>query len=49
MPPIQMHELYSAHPKRFRRLEARERRMRTWRGFRNWGDHFLMVLRNVVD
>jgi SAM-dependent methyltransferase len=49
MPPLQMHELYNAHPERFRRLEARARRMRTWRGFRNWGDHFLMVLRNVVD
>jgi SAM-dependent methyltransferase len=46
MPPVQLHALYNGDPARFTRREARERRMRTWPGFRAWGDHFLMVLRH---
>jgi SAM-dependent methyltransferase len=46
MPPVQLHALYNDNPARFTRREGRERRMRTWPGFRSWGDHFLMVLRH---
>jgi hypothetical protein len=49
MPPVQLHALYNANPAIFARREGRERRMRTWPGFRSWGDHFLMVLRHAAD
>lgn len=47
LPPLYMSEIYTAHPDRFRRSKAWDRRMRSWRGFRAWGDHFVMVLRHV--
>jgi len=49
MPPVHLHELYRARPDHYRRLEAWDRRMRFWRGFRGWGDHFLMVLRHQTE
>jgi SAM-dependent methyltransferase len=49
MPPVQLHALYNANPEGFTRREGRERRMRTWPGFRSWGDHFLMVLRHAAN
>jgi SAM-dependent methyltransferase len=49
MPPVQLHALYNDDPARFTHREGRERRMRTWPGFRGWGDHFLMVLRHTAD
>lgn len=49
MPPIQLHALYNTNPEQFTRREGRERRMRTWPGFRSWGDHFLMVLRHTAN
>jgi SAM-dependent methyltransferase len=45
MPPVHLHELYHASPKR----EAWDRQMRSWPGFRAWGDHFLMVLRRTAQ
>ncbi|MBN1967107.1 MAG: methyltransferase domain-containing protein [Anaerolineae bacterium] len=49
LPPVHLHETYRAHPARFRRLEVLDRLMRSWPGFRAWGDHFLMVLRHTAD
>jgi hypothetical protein len=49
LPPVHMQDQYRQHPKRFKRLEKRDRRMNTWPGFRAWGDHFLMVLRHTVS
>jgi SAM-dependent methyltransferase len=46
LPPIHLHDLYRQNPARFKRLEQRWQRLRTWPGFRAWGDHFLLVLRN---
>ncbi len=46
LPPVHLHEQYRDRREHFQQLEARERRMRSWPGFRAWGDHFLMVLRN---
>ncbi len=46
LPPVQLHDLYRAQQERFKALEPRERRMRSWPLFRSLGDHFLMVLRN---
>jgi SAM-dependent methyltransferase len=47
LPPVHLHELYRANPSRYRRREGLDRRMRSWRGFRAWGDHFLMILRHT--
>ena len=47
LPPLNLQKLYNEQPERFTRLEQRDRAMRTWTGFRAWGDHFLMVLRHV--
>jgi SAM-dependent methyltransferase len=46
LPPVHLHDLYRSQQDRFNKLEARERRMRSWPLFRALGDHFLMVLRN---
>lgn len=47
LPPVHLHDVYAANVERFKRLETRDERMSVWRGFRAWGDHFLMVLRHV--
>jgi SAM-dependent methyltransferase len=49
LPPVHLHALYNKNPDKFRRAEGWDRRMRTWPGFRTWGDHFLMVLRNARE
>jgi len=45
-PPVHLHAIYRERADRYRRRLAVERRMRTWPGFRAWGDHFLMILRH---
>jgi SAM-dependent methyltransferase len=45
-PPVHLHALYRERTDRYRRRLAVERRMRAWPGFREWGDHFLMILRH---
>ncbi len=45
-PPVHLHALYRERTDRYQRRLAVERRMRAWPGFRNWGDHFLMILRH---
>lgn len=47
LPPVHLCDVYNENPGRFKSLEARDRRMRSWRGFRAWGDHFLMILRRA--
>ncbi|HVO68838.1 MAG TPA: methyltransferase domain-containing protein [Aggregatilineaceae bacterium] len=47
LPPVHLYELYRAKQAYFKRMEGRERRTRSWPGFRAWGDHFLMVLRHA--
>ncbi|WP_162909384.1 class I SAM-dependent methyltransferase [Aggregatilinea lenta] len=46
LPPVHLHEQYRQRQAHYTRLENWDRRMRTWPGFRAWGDHFLMVLRH---
>jgi SAM-dependent methyltransferase len=45
LPPVHLHELYNADPARYEAAAARDRRMRERKGFRAWGDHFVIVLR----
>ena len=45
LPPVHQHDLFNAAPQRYRFAIWRDRLMRTWPGFRNQGDHFVMVLR----
>ncbi len=45
LPPVHFHDLYRQRQAHYARLENWDRPMRTWPGFRAWGDHFLMVLR----
>ena len=49
LPPVHLYDVYRARQEHFKRLEGRERRMRSWPGFRAWGDHFLMVLRHKTE
>ncbi|MBN2306258.1 MAG: class I SAM-dependent methyltransferase [Anaerolineae bacterium] len=46
LPPVHLSNLYNTNPARFTRHQGRDARMRSWPGFRAWGDHFLMVLRH---
>jgi SAM-dependent methyltransferase len=46
LPPVHLHDIYRANLERFKALETRERRTRSWPWFRARGDHFLMVLRH---
>lgn len=46
LPPVHLHDRYRQRQAHYARLEAWDRRMCTWPGFRAWGDHFLMVLRH---
>lgn len=46
LPPVHLHELYRAAPDHYARAKRWDARMRSWPGFRAWGDHFLMVLRH---
>lgn len=46
LPPVHMADLYSAQREHFTNMLYRERAMRERRGWRAWGDHFLMVLRH---
>ncbi|MBN1565906.1 MAG: class I SAM-dependent methyltransferase [Anaerolineae bacterium] len=46
LPPVHMHELYNANPESFAGAMARDRRLRAGRGWRAWGDHFVIVLRH---
>ncbi|MBI5957801.1 MAG: methyltransferase domain-containing protein [Chloroflexi bacterium] len=48
LPPVHLHDIYRSNLEKFGRLEARERRTRSWRWFRARGDHFLMVLRHNI-
>lgn len=48
LPPVHLCDLYNERPERFQGAVARDRRMRTWRGLRAWGDHFLMILRHAT-
>lgn len=46
LPPIHLQDLYRDDPARYQSRLAWDERMRTWPGFRAWGDHFMMVLRH---
>lgn len=46
LPPVHLHELYNNAPERYQMAVRRDRAMRSWPGFRQWGDHFVMVLRH---
>lgn len=48
LPPVHLHELYRAASDRYARAKRWDTRMRSWPGFRAWGDHFLMVLRHAA-
>jgi hypothetical protein len=46
LPPVHLNELYNAAPERFKGAIERDRRMRGKKGWRVWGDHFVIVLRH---
>ena len=47
LPPVHMHDLYNADLERFTSAMARDRTRRGNRGWRVWGDHFVIVLRHT--
>jgi len=47
LPPVHLQDLYT--PEQFQRRARLDARMSGWRGFRAWGDHFLMVLRRTAE
>ncbi len=46
-PPVQMHARFQERLPHYVQREPLERRTRGWPLLRNWGDHFLMILRHA--